>query len=40
MKLIERKDYVIGHNEKANIIHINFSLIEFEKLNDYHTLYD
>lgn len=40
-KLLEAfKDYVIGHNENANIIHVNFNLIEFEELNDYHALYD
>ena len=40
-KLLEAfKDYVFGHNENVNIIHINFNLIEFEELTDYRALYD
>lgn len=40
-KLLEAfKDHVARHNENANIIHINFNLIEFEELNNYRSLYD
>ena len=40
-KLLEAfKDYVFEHNENANIIHVNFNLIEFEELTDYRPLYD
>lgn len=40
-KLLEAfKDYVFEHSENVTIIHINFNLIEFEELTDYHALYD
>lgn len=40
-KLLEAfKDYILENNEKVNIIHVNFNMIEFEKLTDYHALYD
>ncbi len=40
-KLMEQFiDYLRANYENANIIHINFSLIEFEDLQDYHKLYN
>lgn len=40
-KLLEAfKDYILENNEKVNVIHVNFNLIEFEELTDYHALYD
>lgn len=33
-------DYLRENYETANVIHINFSLIEFEDLQDYHKLYN
>lgn len=32
--------YIATHFPKTNIIHVNFNLLEFEKLQNYHTLYD
>lgn len=38
-KLLESfKDYVEKTRDRANIIHINFNLIKFEKFKDYHVL--
>ncbi len=40
-KLMEQFiDYLRENYEDANVIHINFSLIEFEDLQDYHNLYN
>ncbi len=40
-KLMEQFiDYLKENHKNANIIHINFSLIEFEDLQDYHKLYN
>ncbi len=40
-KLMEQFiDYIREKYEDANIIHVNFSLIEFEDLQDYHQLYN
>ncbi len=40
-KLMEQFiDYLRDNYEDSNIIHINFSLIEFEDLEDYHKLYN
>ena len=39
-KLLEAfEQYVTQSDAKANIIHINFNLLDFEDLRDYHTLY-
>ncbi len=39
-KLLESfKEYVINHDEEANIIHINFNLMEFIELTDFKNLY-
>ena len=40
-KLMEQFiDYLRESYEDVNVIHINFSLIEFEDLQDYHKLYN
>ena len=40
-KLMEQFiEYIMGAYDDANIIHINFSLMKFEDLQDYHKLYD
>ena len=40
-KLLEAfRAYVSAHIPNANVIHINFNLPEFEKLNEYRALYD
>lgn len=40
-KLLEAfKGYVLANNEKANVIHINFNLPEFDELTEYRPLYD
>lgn len=40
-KLMEQFiEYVRENYHEANVIHINFSLLEFEDLQDYHKLYD
>ncbi len=40
-KLLEQFiEYLRANYDNANIIHINFSLIEFEDLQDYHKLYN
>lgn len=40
-KLLEAfKGYILTDNPKANIIHINFNLPEFESLAEYHPLYE
>lgn len=39
-KLLEAfKEYVSGHIADANVIHVNFNLLEFESLTDYQALY-
>lgn len=40
-KLLEAfKSYVLQNIESANMIHINFNLLEFENIREYHALYD
>ncbi len=40
-KLLESfKEYIINNIENYNIIHVNFNLPKFEKLKEYHKLYE
>ena len=34
------KSYILADNPRANIIHINFNLPEFEKFTEYRPIYD
>lgn len=40
-KLLEAfKSYILANNEKANIIHMNFNMPEFDEFTEYRSLYD